>query len=58
MVAHEPLELADDFGVAAAIEIRVDAFLEADRKQLLESSDLTLHRTLVREVRKRRSAPE
>ncbi len=54
----ERLELGDELGVAAQREVGVDALLDDDGSQLLESRDLRLRERLVDEVGQRRSAPE
>src|SRR5262249_56843039 len=56
--SHEPLELADELRVAAELEIGVDPLLEREYAQLLEARDLICRERFVREVRKRRAAPE
>ena len=58
MVAHEPLELADDVAVAAELEIGLDPLLDRDEPELLEPPDLGLCEVVERELGESRSAPE
>ena len=57
MLGDEPLELSDDVAVAPELEIGVDALLEGDKSQLLESPDLRLREALERELGEHRPAP-
>ena len=54
----ERFELRDELGVTTQGEVGVDALLEHDRAELLESRDLVLRERLVEEVRECRAAPE
>ena len=54
----ERLELRDELGVPAKREVGLDALLEHDSAELLETCDLGLGKRLVEEVRERRAAPE
>ena len=58
VLSHERLELADQLGVAAELELGRDALLERAEAQLLEPGDLRLGERLVRELRECRPAPE
>ena len=58
LCADERLELRDELAMTTQGEVGVDALLEDDRPQLLESCDLGLSEGLVQEVRQRRAAPE
>ena len=58
MVAHERLELGNDFRVPTQREIRVDPHLRASQPKLLEAGDLGLGEALVADVGKGGSAPE
>ena len=58
MLGTERLELADERGVAAELERRVDPLLERGQPQLLEPLDRRAGKRLVREVGERRPAPE
>jgi Protein kinase domain len=58
MLADEGLELRDELGGAPECEVSVDASLERDEPQLLETKDLRLRERLVRDVGERRAAPE
>jgi hypothetical protein len=58
LLGNERLELADQLGVATALEVGVDSLFEGRQPQLLEPSDLTLRERLEREVRQRRASPE
>ncbi len=51
-------ELAEQVGVAAERQVRVDPSLEGNRALLLEPCDLRLCEVLVRDVGERRAAPE
>jgi hypothetical protein len=57
MARHEGAQLAREIVVAAALEVGVDAVLEARDAQLLEMVALGLRERL-RELGERRSAPE
>ena len=58
MLAWQRLELADQLGIAAERELRLDPLLDRGQTQLLEPGDLRLGERLVGEVGKRRAAPE
>jgi hypothetical protein len=58
VLADQALERADDIGVLAEREARVDELLERGHVKLLEPADLALRETLVREVGERRAAPQ
>ena len=58
MLADERLELADELGVAATLEIGVEPRLERDEPELLQPCDLGLRPALVREVGEGGAAPE
>src|SRR5262249_31968364 len=52
------LELRDDDGVAAQLEIRIDSLLEGGEALFLQSGNLGPCPRFVRELRERRSSPE
>ena len=58
MLGHERLELADELGVAAQLEVGVDPCLQRREPCFLEPADLGLRKRRVGEVRQRRSSPE
>ena len=58
LLANERLELADELGAAAALEVGVDPRLERGEPELLEPRDLGLRPGLVREVGEGGAAPE
>ena len=58
MLADERLELCDELSVAPECEVGVDAPLERDEPEFLETEDLSLGERLVRDVGERRAAPE
>ncbi len=58
MLAHERLELGNDFSVSAEREIRVDPRLRAGESKLLEPRDLRLRESLEPNVCERGPAPE
>ena len=58
MLADEHLELPDEIGVTAELEVRFEAALEGGETELLEAQDLCLSERLVGEIGERRSAPE
>ena len=58
VLAHQPLELGDQLGVAANREIGVEAQLERDQPQLFQPGDRVRRKRLVAEVRQRLSPPE
>ena len=58
MLAHERLQLADQFRVPSVREVELDPLLEACEAKLLQTGDLGLGEALVGEVRQRISAPQ
>jgi hypothetical protein len=58
VLGGECLELADELGVLARREIRVDPLLERAEAQLLELRRMRLRERLVGEVGQRRPAPQ
>ena len=58
MLPGQRLELADQLGIAAERELRLDPPLDRGQAQLLEPGDLRLSERLVGEVGQRRAAPE
>ena len=52
------LELADQLGVTAELELGVDQLLAGSRAKLFEPSHLDVYEGLEREVGQRRPAPE
>ena len=58
MLANESFELRHELDAAPEFEVGVDAPLERDEPQLLETKDLTLGERLVRDVGERGAAPE
>ena len=58
MAIDKSLNLADDLGVAAGLEVRVDSFLDHRKPLLLQPGDLGLGERLEFEVGQRRAAPE
>ena len=56
--ATRTLELADELGGATEGELGVDAVLDRREAKLLEPADLTLSPWFVRELGKRRAAPQ
>ena len=58
MVRDERLELADERGVAAQLELGVDPLLDRREPELVEPRSLDLEARLVAEVGERRAAPE
>ncbi len=56
--AHERLDLRDELGVGAELEIGGDPFLEDAEPQILEPVDLALGERLRLEVGERRAAPQ
>ena len=58
MVGDQDLQLADEIRMATGGEIGVDALLERDEAQLLESGDLRLQPSLVDQVGQRWAAPQ
>src|SRR5947208_14182033 len=58
MLGCERLELADDLGVPAGFELRLDAILDGGQPQLFEPADLRLCERFEGEISKRRAAPE
>ena len=58
LLGDERLELADDLGVAARLEVLVDRQLERREPQLLEPADLERGERLAGDVVERRPAPQ
>ena len=58
MLSDEPLQLADDVGMQAERELRLDSFLERGHAQLFQPRNLGLDEALVTEVRQRAVPPE
>ncbi len=58
MLAHERFQLAHRLGVTAECQVGLQALLERDQAQLLETADLVAGKRLVLEISKRRAAPE
>ena len=58
VVLHQRLQLARELAVAAECEIGVDAVLDGGKPDLRKSPDHGLGEELVREVNKRRAAPQ
>ena len=58
MFEQQRFELANQLGVPAEREIRLDALLESNLAQLLEACDFRGHEALVREICKRGAPPE
>ena len=58
MLADERLELGDDVGRAAELDVGRDPLLDRDEAQLVEPADLGLRPVLERELGERRAAPE
>ena len=57
MARHLGLDLADELGVAAEAQIRLDALLEPGEPLLLQARDLGLREPLVGHVGQRWAAP-
>ena len=58
ILADEGLELGDDVGRAAELDVRRDPLLVRDEPQLVESADLRLRPVVERELGERGAAPE
>jgi hypothetical protein len=58
MVTHETLQLADDVGVPAELQIGFDPFLARDEPHLLQASDLCLGEVVEGELGECRAAPQ
>src|SRR5712691_11001505 len=58
MAVDKGLDLADDFGVAAGLEVRVDPLFDHRKPLLLQPCNLGLREGFEFEVGQRRSAPE
>ena len=58
VLAHKRLQLRDERGVPAELQLRVDPQLKRREADLLEPRDCALRERLVRQVGKRRSAPQ
>ena len=58
MAIDKGLNLADDLGVAAGLEVRVDSFLDHSKALLLQPGDLGLGEGLEFKVGQRSPAPE
>ena len=58
VLANELLELADEAGGAAAVELGLHPLLDRRQAKLLEPCGLVLGKLLVRKVGERRSAPQ
>ncbi len=58
VLAHELLELADEAGGSAAVELGLHPLLDRRQAKLLEPCCLVLGKLLVRKVRERRAAPQ
>ena len=58
MLCDEPLELADELGVPAELEVGLDPALERGEPQLLQPRDRRLREALVGDVGQRRPAPQ
>jgi hypothetical protein len=57
VLGHERLELPDELGMTARLQVGVHAVLERGEPQALEAGDLRSREVLVREVCERRPAP-
>jgi hypothetical protein len=55
---HEPLQLADELGVATEGQVCLDPLLEGHQSELLEAGDLRPREPVVGEVGKGRATPE
>lgn len=58
MLADERLQLTDQRGVTAGVQIPLHLLLEASQSEFLESGNLALSKLLVRELGKWPPAPE
>ncbi len=58
VLAGEPLELADELGVHAELELRLDPILQRREAELLEPARLGLRERLEGEIRQRGATPE
>jgi hypothetical protein len=58
LLTNETFELDDEVVVTSARKVRIDSLLDRGETQLFEVRNLALRKRLVREVGKRRTAPE